>query len=123
MTRGILRRILLRSGVFRGLNSLDITFEYPITAIAGKNGAGKSTILALACCAFHNADDGFKLPRRRNSYYTFSDFFIQNSAETSPRASRYISHLPITNGKKVQPFPTGLEWQDRLEKNKRRKME
>lgn len=108
MTRGILRRILLRSGVFRGLNSLDITFEYPITAIAGKNGAGKSTILALACCAFHNADDGFKLPRRRNSYYTFSDFFIQNSAETSPQGIEIYFSFAYNKWKKSPTVPDGV---------------
>ena len=47
----LLRQIRLETGELRGINSLDIRFEYPITAIAGKNGAGKSTILALACCA------------------------------------------------------------------------
>ena len=86
MTRALLRRIWLKAGVFRGLNSLDLSLEYPITAIAGKNGAGKSTILALACCAFHQNKNGFKLPKRRNSYYTFSDFFIQNAEEASPQA-------------------------------------
>jgi predicted ATPase len=61
-----------------------MSIEYPITAIAGKNGAGKSTLIAIACCAFHNQKSGFKLARRKNSYYTFSDFFIQHTAEKSP---------------------------------------
>ncbi|MBK5204498.1 MAG: AAA family ATPase [Polaromonas sp.] len=108
MTRGILRRIFLKNGVLRGLNSLDITFEYPITAIAGKNGAGKSTILALACCAFHNTDNGFKLPKRRNSYYTFSDFFIQNSAETSPQGLEIYYSFAYNNWKKGPTVPEGI---------------
>ena len=83
-TRALLRRIVLVKGVFRGLNALDVQFHYPITAICGKNGAGKSTITALACCAFHNKTTGYKLPKRRNSYYTFSDFFIQHSSEAPP---------------------------------------
>lgn len=45
-----------------------------ISAIAGKNGCGKSTILALAACAFHNETEyspyGFK-----KKYYTYGDFF------------------------------------------------
>jgi predicted ATP-binding protein involved in virulence len=72
----LLRRIKLEAGELMGINSLDIRFEYPITAIAGKNGAGKSTILALACCAYHNMKQGFKLPKRKTTYYTFSDLFF-----------------------------------------------
>ena len=62
-THALLRQIILSKGSLRGINSLNITFEYPITAIAGRNGAGKSTILALACCAYHNVKNGFKLPK------------------------------------------------------------
>lgn len=108
MTRALLRRIVLQTGVLRGLNALDLSFEYPITAIAGKNGAGKSTILALACCAFHNFDGGFKLPKRRNPYYTFSDFFVQNSVETSPQALQIYYIFAYNNWKKGTSFPDGI---------------
>lgn len=64
----LLKHIQLRKGRLRGLNALDIRFEFPIAAIAGRNGAGKSTVLALACCAFHNGKDGFRLPKRRLPY-------------------------------------------------------
>src|SRR5688572_25598077 len=37
----------------RALNGVRIPFNYPITAICGKNGTGKSTVLALAALAFH----------------------------------------------------------------------
>lgn len=73
-SKKMLRHIVLSQGQLRGLSKVDIKFDYPITAIAGKNGAGKSTILALACCAYHNDKTGFKLPRRNGTYYTFSDF-------------------------------------------------
>lgn len=76
MTKRLLRSMELTVGAFRGLNSLNITFDYPITAIAGKNGAGKSTILALASCAFHNVASGYRPPKRQKAYYTFSDFFV-----------------------------------------------
>lgn len=108
MTRALLRRIALKAGVLRGLNSLDITFEYPITAIAGKNGAGKSTILALACCAFHNAPTGFKLPKRKNTYYTFSDFFVQHSAEVPPQGLSINYSIAHNNWKKVPHIPDGI---------------
>jgi predicted ATPase len=80
-----LRNIFLAEGSLRGINELDINFNFPITAIAGKNGAGKSTVLALACCAYHNRRDGYKLPKRKTAYYTFSDFFVQHSEEIPPQ--------------------------------------
>lgn len=92
----------------RGLNSLDINFEFPITAIAGKNGAGKSTILALACCAFHSPPSGFKLPRRKNSYYTFSDFFIQHGSEVSPQGLVIEYQIAHNNWKPTPKVPTGV---------------
>jgi predicted ATPase len=71
-------------GNLRGLNAFKIEFKYPISVIAGRNRSGKSTILAMIACAFHNSKDGFKLPERKVSYYTFSDFFIQSSEEIPP---------------------------------------
>ncbi|MDM5117309.1 ATP-binding protein [Aeromonas hydrophila] len=59
-TCALLREISLRMGTMRGLTAFELEFTYPITAIAGKNGSGKSTILALACCAYHN-DKSFPL--------------------------------------------------------------
>jgi predicted ATPase len=108
MTRGFLRSIKLSSGSLRGLNALDITFNYPIAAIAGKNGAGKSTILALACCAFHALPEGFKLPKRKNSYYTFSDFFINHSAEVPLRDLKIYYTIAFDKWKPSTNLPTGI---------------
>jgi len=69
-------------GRLRGLHSLRMDFSYPITAIAGRNGSGKTTILALAACAYGNRSNGYKLPGRKNSYYKYSDFFIQTTEDT-----------------------------------------
>ncbi len=107
-THALLRRIVLTEGVMRGLNSLDITFQYPITAIAGKNGAGKSTILALACCAYHNTKKGFKLPKRQNTYYTFSDFFVQHLEEMPPQGIIIEYHIFHNKWKKSATFPDGI---------------
>lgn len=75
-TKALLRSIRLVTGELRGLTPLKLSINFPIVAVAGKNGAGKSTILALACCAYHNRKDGYRLPKRKAPYYTFSDFFI-----------------------------------------------
>jgi len=107
-SHALLRRIVLKKGAMRGLNALDITFQYPITAIAGKNGAGKSTILALACCAYHNTKKGFKLAKRKNTYYTFSDFFVQHSEEISPQGIDIEYYIFHNKWKKTGNIPDGI---------------
>ncbi|WP_457321777.1 ATP-dependent nuclease, partial [Stenotrophomonas sp. P5_B8] len=108
MSKALLRSITLRRGSLRGINSLDIKFEYPIVAFAGVNGAGKSTILAMACCAFHNKPKGFKLPRRKNTYYTFSDFFIQHSKEVAPQGIEIDYKIAYNNWTPAEEVPTGI---------------
>ncbi len=76
-----LKSVNLLLGQLRGLNPCRIDFKYPITAIAGRNGAGKSTILAMACCAYHNDDNAYLPADHNKTYYTFSDFFIQTLDE------------------------------------------
>jgi predicted ATPase len=108
MSHSLLRRIVLAEGALRGINTLDITFQYPITAIAGRNGAGKSTILALACCAYHNSKSGFKLPKRKNTYYTFSDFFIQHAEEVPPEGIEVNYYIAHNKWKKSTAHPDGV---------------
>jgi predicted ATPase len=107
LSKSLLRKIHLSEGSLRGINSLDIDFSYPITAFAGVNGAGKSTILAMACCAYHAKPDGFKLPKRKNPYYTFSDFFIQHTQEISPQGVSISYHIAHDSWKKTTNFPDG----------------
>jgi len=106
-TRALLRGVCLTEGAFRGLNSLDINFDYPITAIAGKNGAGKSTILALSACAFHNHPKGYKLLKRQKPYYTFSDFFVQHSDEIPPEGISILYNIAHNNWTKNSTMPSG----------------
>lgn len=106
-TRALLRGVRLAEGSFRGLNSLDVSFDYPITAIAGKNGAGKSTILALTACAFHSDPKGFKPLKRKKSYYTFSDFFVQHSDEVPPEGVSIYYTIAHNNWTKGPAMPTG----------------
>ena len=68
----------------RGIQKLDIKFDYPLTVICGKNGCNKTTILALAALGFHSPPGHCSINARRNqkkgqnfNYYTFSDFFYK----------------------------------------------
>lgn len=107
-SKALLRKINLKNGVLRGLTSFSISLDYPITAIAGRNGAGKSTILAMACCAYHNKKNGFKLKGRRQSYYTFSDFFIQHAEEIPPQGINISYLIAHNHWKKSNRFPDGI---------------
>lgn len=102
-----LKNIELDQGNLRGLFKFDMTFDYPISVIAGKNGAGKTTVLALAACAFHNNEKGYKLARRKVSYYTFSDFFIQSKEEIPPSGINIYYEILYNNWKKSKTAPTG----------------
>jgi len=101
-----LKEILL-TGNLRGLKNCSIVFDYPISAISGKNGTGKSTILALAACAYHNANDGFKPPLKKNSYYTFSDFFIQTASEIK-QDGIIINYIFLSKWEGVIPDGPGM---------------
>lgn len=70
----------------RGVKNADIEFFFPITAIAGANGIGKTTILQTLACLFHNADEEFHPYRFSNSKnqlssYRFTDFFVISKGE------------------------------------------
>ncbi|HVZ41375.1 MAG TPA: AAA family ATPase [Candidatus Kapabacteria bacterium] len=101
-----LMSIQLTTGTVRGLRALYIEFGYPITAIAGRNGSGKTTVLALAACAFHNTPDGYHLPTRKTTYYTFGDFFVQSHDEPTLDGVE-IEYGILCNQWKIDAFPDG----------------
>lgn len=84
-------------GKIRSLGKCKINFRYPISAIVGVNGSGKSTFLALAACGFHNDDINFKLPTGRVGYYTFSDFFVQTKGESPASDIRVYYGIRFNN--------------------------
>lgn len=108
-----LSAIRLDSGRLRGLTAFEIEFGYPIAAIAGENGAGKSTLLAMAACAFHNSEDGFKLSDQPNTYYTFSDFFVQSNEEVPPSGILIGYRIRHNRWRGAEP---GEQWQRRRKK-------
>ena len=77
-----LKSIQLVKGSLRSLTKFKVEFKYPITAIAGLNGSGKSTILALAACAY--SKDRNKSKNSIGNYFRLSEFLVQSSGETPP---------------------------------------
>ncbi|WPN22272.1 ATP-dependent nuclease [Pseudomonas marginalis] len=118
LSKRLLRGIQIESGKMRGVSKFSVTIEYPIIAFAGANGSGKSTLLALACCAYHNEDTGYKLPKRKNSYYTFSDFFIQHSEEIPPQGVAIRYSFAHNNWKKSEFLPEGKGIADQIRRKK-----
>ncbi len=101
----------------RGVQDITIEFDYPITAIAGANGVGKTTILQLIACLYHNRDTTHKPYRFSNSkkakpYYTFSDFFIHFKGEQKHEKSE-IYYTFFQKGKaKTHTLKKGKKWND-----------
>ncbi len=64
---------------FRGISDLTVQCAYPITAISGLNGAGKSTIGQLAVCAYKKPSTAIN----HNRYYV-AEFFPSSVADPTP---------------------------------------
>lgn len=64
---------------FRGVSSLDFEIDFPITAVTGLNGAGKSTIGQLAICAYKKPSTSFDYKRQY-----IKDFFPVSPADPKP---------------------------------------
>ena len=105
-----LRSIELSQGSLRGLTRFKINFKYPITVFSGVNGSGKSTLLAIATCAYHNRKNGYKPTGRRNTYYTFSDFFVQSREEVPPDGILLRYQILHNNWRGLEDGPG---WQER----------
>lgn len=103
----LLRKISLTLGRLRGVTKFEININYPLLAIAGRNGSGKSTILAMAACAYHNDNKENSLKNRKKPYYTFADFFIQHSDETPPEGIKINYKIAYNNWLKSERFPDG----------------
>lgn len=81
-----LLKIAVSQSSIRGLGQFSVDFKYPITVIAGENGCGKSTILSLVSCAFHNTTTFCPMSllsnkKKQRTYYTYSDFFAFTAEE------------------------------------------
>lgn len=64
---------------FRGIQEFEMSFEYPITAISGTNGAGKSTVAQLIACAYKKKTTDVTSRR-----YYVKDFFNFGKLDPAP---------------------------------------
>src|SRR4051812_19443182 len=71
-----LRSLEITGAGLRGLRNLTIDFKYPLTVIAGKNGVGKSTILACASCAYQNST-AFRTLLNQKPYFNFDHHLVR----------------------------------------------
>lgn len=79
-TCNTLQKIAIEQSSVRGVGMFEMEFNYPISVIVGENGSGKSTVLSLISCAFHNNTPFCPMSLLSNKkkvrcYYTYSDFF------------------------------------------------
>ena len=73
----------------RGIERLSMPFSYPITAISGRNGVGKSTILALATFSSDRPAEWEVAPwpthpkrkQPRTTSYAWTDFFFRRPGD------------------------------------------
>lgn len=82
----------------RGIRGLSVPFNSPVVAICGKNGVGKSTILALAALAF-NSPVGWFVSRGHfqirprtgdRDHFGFPDFFHHADGDSAPNGIRIV---------------------------------
>ena len=77
------------SPTLRGIANLRVPFNYPLTAISGRNGVGKSTIMALAAFSALKPPDWtvgrwpasiYRAQPKRMTYH-WSDFFFRHAGD------------------------------------------
>lgn len=115
-----LKSLVIEKGYIRGITPSKLSFDYPITAIVGENGSGKSTWLSLVACAFHNNTNYFPQNRKRKqvkkprNYYTYGDFFTFSSEESGIATVEITAEYLASGGikKDVRKKKQSGKWND-----------
>jgi len=83
----------------RGINDLKVSFEYPVTVIAGGNATGKSTVLFASACAYRVPNAGVRdfVPST-----LFPDFRPKSGERYDERSKAILDYHYAT--------PTGRQW-------------
>jgi ABC-type multidrug transport system ATPase subunit len=63
----------------RAFNGPSVIFEFPVTALIGPNGGGKSTVLGAAACAYKDVKPGMFFPKSAIGDDTMADWGIEYS--------------------------------------------
>lgn len=64
----------------RAFRGPTVTFEFPVTALIGPNGGGKSTVLGSAACAYRDIRPGVFFPKSAIGDDSMSDWALEYSA-------------------------------------------
>jgi energy-coupling factor transporter ATP-binding protein EcfA2 len=65
---------IFKSSPLRGIEKSKLTLEFPVSAICGANGSGKTTFLSLSVLGFHAVEPPL-VPLRNIEYFDFNYFF------------------------------------------------
>ncbi|MDP8237269.1 MAG: ATP-binding protein [Candidatus Erginobacter occultus] len=64
----------------RAFRGPTVTFEFPVTALIGPNGGGKSTVLGAAACAYRDIRPGIFFPKSAIGDDSMADWVIEYAA-------------------------------------------
>lgn len=61
----------------RGFSGARVSFDFPVTALVGPNGGGKSTVLGAAACAYKDVKPGTFFPKSSIGDNSMSEWSIE----------------------------------------------
>lgn len=67
----------VRLNKVRGFNGAQVNFDFPVTALVGPNGGGKSTVLGAAACAYKSIKPGTFFPKSSIGDNSMSEWSIE----------------------------------------------
>lgn len=80
---------VIRLAKVRGFSGAEVSFDFPVTALVGPNGGGKSTVLGAAACAYKKIKPGLFFPKSSigdNSMSQWSIEYVLIDKDVNPHA-------------------------------------